>query len=229
MEDFEAIYYCRKASHLYFCWQSVYGLSHLAPDVARLGPGIYFSQWTLEQTIGNLGQEIKQLSNPYANLGNCGLQRSQFSALHAIIPGLASDTVHWAYPEEQLTLGTDMFFSGPVMKRVSPSMRDVQLQYAVSYCLSLDKIDSQQIGSLNILAGLDFVFQTRKSLVVRGRRPCVHLLQIAFVILIRWRWVIFHCVQSKYISPSLVYLQGICSHWWSGILFWSNHSEEKWV
>ena len=93
MEDFEAIYYCRKVSCLHFCRQSVYGLSHLAPDVACLGPGIYSSQWTLEQTIGNLGQEIKQLSNPYANLANCGLQCSQFSALHAIIPGLAPDTL----------------------------------------------------------------------------------------------------------------------------------------
>jgi hypothetical protein len=56
-----------------------------------LGPGVYSSQWTLERTIGNLGQEIKQPSKPYANLANCGLRRSQLAALHAILPDLAPD------------------------------------------------------------------------------------------------------------------------------------------
>src|SRR6201996_313769 len=90
-EDFKAIYYRRMVSRLHFCRQSVHGLLHLAPDVTRLGPGVYSSQWTLEHTIGNLGQEIKQPSKPYANLANCGLRRSQLSALHMMLPDLAPD------------------------------------------------------------------------------------------------------------------------------------------
>ena len=43
--------------------------------------------------IGNLGQEIKQPSNPYANLANCSLQRSRLSALHVIIPDLQPDNL----------------------------------------------------------------------------------------------------------------------------------------
>ncbi|KAF8273898.1 hypothetical protein EI94DRAFT_1769088 [Lactarius quietus] len=56
---------------LYYCQMSVHSLSHLAQDVTHLGPGAYSSQWTLECTIGNLRQEIKQPLNPYANLVNC--------------------------------------------------------------------------------------------------------------------------------------------------------------
>ena len=58
---------------LHFCRQSIHGLSHLVPDTVHLGPGVYTSQWTLERTIRNLGEEIKQPSNPYVNLANCGL------------------------------------------------------------------------------------------------------------------------------------------------------------
>jgi len=50
-----------------------------------------YSTWTIEWTIGNLGQEIRQPSNPYANLLECGLQRSQINALNALIPSLAPD------------------------------------------------------------------------------------------------------------------------------------------
>ena len=39
----------------------------------------------------NLGEEIKQPSNPYANMANCGLHRSQLSTLHAILPDLEPD------------------------------------------------------------------------------------------------------------------------------------------
>ena len=90
-EEFEALYYRRMTSRLHFCRQSIHGLSHLAQDVARLGPGVYSSQWTLERTIGNLGQEMRQPSKPYANLARCGLRRSQLSALQALLPDLKPD------------------------------------------------------------------------------------------------------------------------------------------
>jgi hypothetical protein len=91
MGEYKALYYCCMVSRLHFCRQSIHGLSHLAQDVAHLGPGVYSSQWTLECTIGNLGQEIKQPSKPYTNLANCGLHRSQLAALHMIFPDLAPD------------------------------------------------------------------------------------------------------------------------------------------
>jgi len=61
---------------------------HLASEVVRTGPSICSSQWMMEQTIGNLGWEICQPSNPYANLSQRGLLRSQINILVALIPDL---------------------------------------------------------------------------------------------------------------------------------------------
>ncbi|OBZ69205.1 hypothetical protein A0H81_10833 [Grifola frondosa] len=42
----------------------------------------------MERIIGDLGSEIKQHSNPYANLSQCAVQREQVNALKAMIPSL---------------------------------------------------------------------------------------------------------------------------------------------
>ncbi len=67
VEEYETLYYQRKVGRLHFCRQSIHALLHLAPEVTRIGPPICSSQWTMERTIGNLGEEIRQPSNPYAN------------------------------------------------------------------------------------------------------------------------------------------------------------------
>ena len=46
--EFETLYYQRQTSRLHFCRQSIHALLHLAPEVARLGPPICSSQWTME-------------------------------------------------------------------------------------------------------------------------------------------------------------------------------------
>ncbi|KAJ6514364.1 hypothetical protein C8R47DRAFT_1282332 [Mycena vitilis] len=51
VNEFELLYYQRKASRLHFCRQSMHALSHTAPETIRVGPGGYRSQWTLERTI----------------------------------------------------------------------------------------------------------------------------------------------------------------------------------
>ena len=56
----------------------------------RVGPGAYTTQFTMERTIGDLGQEIRQPSNPFANLAQCALRRSQVNALKNIHPELDS-------------------------------------------------------------------------------------------------------------------------------------------
>ena len=56
--EFETLYYQRQVHRLHFCRQSIHALLHLAPEVTRLGPPICSSQWTMECTIGNLGEEI---------------------------------------------------------------------------------------------------------------------------------------------------------------------------
>ena len=91
VEEFETLYYQRKVERLHFCRQSVHALLHLAPEVVRIGPQVYYTQWTMERTIGNLGEEIQQPSNPFANLSQRGVRRSQVNALKAMIPDLEPD------------------------------------------------------------------------------------------------------------------------------------------
>ena len=88
VEDFELFYYQRKIERLHFCRPCLHTLPHLAPEVARVGPLVYYTQWTMERTIGNLGEEIKQPSKPYANLSQRGVRRSRVNALKAMIPDL---------------------------------------------------------------------------------------------------------------------------------------------
>lgn len=97
--EFETLYYQRREDRLHFCRQSIHALLHLAPEVTRIGPPICSSQWTMERTIGNLGEEIRQPSNPFANLSQRGLLRCQVNALTAMIPDLKpskSDLPHGA-------------------------------------------------------------------------------------------------------------------------------------
>ncbi|KAF8813455.1 hypothetical protein BYT27DRAFT_7220393 [Phlegmacium glaucopus] len=86
--EFEQLYYQRRSDRIHFVRQSIHALTHLGPEVTRIGPPTCSSQWTMERTIGNLGQEVRQHSNPYANLSQRGLLRSQINALKAMIPGL---------------------------------------------------------------------------------------------------------------------------------------------
>ena len=88
VHEFELLYYQRRPERLHFVRQSIHALTHLGPEVVRVGPPIISSQWVMERTIGNLGEEIRQPSNPYANLSERGLQRCQVNTLKAMMPDL---------------------------------------------------------------------------------------------------------------------------------------------
>ncbi|KAJ7758457.1 hypothetical protein DFH07DRAFT_958303 [Mycena maculata] len=74
VEEFETLYVQRMPERIHFVRQSIHAMIHLAPEVIRIGPQANYAQWTMERTIGNLGQELKQDSNPYSNL----LERSEY-------------------------------------------------------------------------------------------------------------------------------------------------------
>jgi Transposase family tnp2 len=86
--DFELLYCQRLPTRIHFVRPCLHSLVHLPREVLRIGPPICSSQWTLERTIGNLGEEIKQHSNPFANLSQRGIRRAHVNALTAIIPDL---------------------------------------------------------------------------------------------------------------------------------------------
>ena len=73
---------------MHFCHPCIHTLLHACPEVMRVRPGAYSTQFTMEHTIGDLGQEIWQPSNPFANLAWHALRRSQVNALKSIYPDL---------------------------------------------------------------------------------------------------------------------------------------------
>jgi hypothetical protein len=88
--DFELMYYQLCHDRIHFLRPAVHQVIHLVPEAFQKGPPICYAQWTMERTIGNLGQQICQPSKPYANLALEGVRCSQVNALLAIMPELDS-------------------------------------------------------------------------------------------------------------------------------------------
>ncbi|KAI0347539.1 hypothetical protein BDW22DRAFT_1322409 [Trametopsis cervina] len=93
-DDFEELYYQRNPKRLHFCRPCIHSLAHIASETQKNGPYVVRSQWTLERTIGILGGQIRQDSDPYANLAQRALRQCQVNALKHILPMLDPDPVH---------------------------------------------------------------------------------------------------------------------------------------
>ncbi|KZS94833.1 hypothetical protein SISNIDRAFT_409381 [Sistotremastrum niveocremeum HHB9708] len=88
VEDFEHIYSQQKVERIHFCRPFLHTSAHVPWEIPALGPLMMYAQWTMERTIGNLGREIRQHSNAFANLSQRALLRCQVNALKALIPDL---------------------------------------------------------------------------------------------------------------------------------------------
>ena len=53
---------------IHFVWQSIHLLMHIGLETFQIGPLACYAQWTLETAIGNLGHEICQDCDLFANL-----------------------------------------------------------------------------------------------------------------------------------------------------------------
>jgi len=84
--EFERIFYQRHVDRIPFIRPCVHLTCHLASEATRVGSPICSSQWTMERTISNLGQEIRQPSDPFSNLVQQGIRRCQVNVLKAMIP-----------------------------------------------------------------------------------------------------------------------------------------------
>lgn len=85
-KEFEEKYYSRQVSRLHLVRPCVHAVIHAAHETVRCGPLNLVAQWALENTIGNLGREVHQHSNPFSNLSERGLLRAQMNAFKAIYP-----------------------------------------------------------------------------------------------------------------------------------------------
>jgi hypothetical protein len=138
IEEFENLYYQRRADRLHFCRPCIHTLAHTCEEVTRVGPGAYSTQFTMERTIGNLGQEIRQPSNPFANLAQRALRRSQVNALINIYPELDSTAQH--LPSHSKDLGRGLVLLRP---------RD---GYPATICGPAGAIISQVVNTSEVLS-----------------------------------------------------------------------------
>ena len=84
--EYEDLYYQRMEARLHFVRQSIHLLTHMAPEIFRIGPLACYAQWTLETAIGNLGREIRQDRDLFANLTQRAIMRAQINSLNARFP-----------------------------------------------------------------------------------------------------------------------------------------------
>ena len=73
-------------SRIHFVRQSIHLLTHIGPETFRIGPLACYAQWTLETAIGNLGREIHQDRDLFANLTQRAIMRAQVNTMYARFP-----------------------------------------------------------------------------------------------------------------------------------------------
>ncbi|KAH9913479.1 uncharacterized protein BXZ73DRAFT_55508 [Epithele typhae] len=91
VHEFEPLYYQGLPERLHFIRPCLHTLYHVFQEIERTGPCSVYTQYTLENFIGNLTREIKQHVTPYANVAECGFRRCQAISLKATYPELDPD------------------------------------------------------------------------------------------------------------------------------------------
>lgn len=104
VDDYERLYYQGKSARLHFVRQSIHGLLHLSPGIPDYGPLGLLAQWTMERTIGNLTEEIRQPSNAFMNLAERCVIRAQVNAIKSMYPQLQDAPVK-THPDGAQSLG----------------------------------------------------------------------------------------------------------------------------
>ncbi|KAI0354178.1 hypothetical protein OH77DRAFT_1504872 [Trametes cingulata] len=103
--DYEVIYVQRKVSRMHFVPQCMHGITHTPTETCRVGSLICTCQFAMERIIGDLGAEIRQPSNPFANLSQRALRRARVNALKTMLPDLDSPSTSSHVPMVDLDDG----------------------------------------------------------------------------------------------------------------------------
>lgn len=166
--EFEILYYERKLSRLHFVRPCIHALTHIVPEHFRLGSLTELSQWTMERTIGNLGEEIRLHSDPYANLSQRVLERARANALRALAPDLFSITEN--LPSGALDVGENYVLLGPrELHEMNATTLEAFKQFSDSHLWRIDEtasINVERFARLLLPNG-----QTARSLWHERKRP----------------------------------------------------------
>jgi len=90
--------------HIHYCRPCIHTLLHICPEIIRIGPGTYITQFPLECAIGDLGKSIRQPATPFANLAQVALRQAQANALKAMCPELDKTSTP-SFPHLSFDLG----------------------------------------------------------------------------------------------------------------------------
>ncbi|CDO76167.1 hypothetical protein BN946_scf184740.g10 [Trametes cinnabarina] len=80
----EILYYARDPDRLHVVRPCIHSVWHAPDMIVLLGSLICLTQLPMERLIGDLGGQIKQPSNPFANLSQRALRRCQENAIKAL-------------------------------------------------------------------------------------------------------------------------------------------------
>ena len=92
-------------------WPCIHALTHIVLEHLCLGSLTELSQWTMERTIGNLGEKIRLHADPYANLSQQVIERARVNALYALAPDLLCTTEK--LPAGACDIGENYLLLGP--------------------------------------------------------------------------------------------------------------------
>ena len=81
--QYTTVLYMCSLMHLHFIWPCVHALTHIILEHFHVGSLTEVSQWTMEKTIRNIGEEIWLHSNLYANLSHRVIEQVHVNALYA--------------------------------------------------------------------------------------------------------------------------------------------------
>ncbi|KAF9526301.1 hypothetical protein CPB83DRAFT_870512 [Crepidotus variabilis] len=165
VEEFENLYYQRRMDRLQFTRPVLHSTLHVAPEISRVGNGSNISQYTMERMIGNLGQGIRQPSNPFANLCHLALRKSQLNALKVIYPELDHHSQD-SLPRYSVNVGGGYIFLRPRDRRARGwDLNDPQL-LAIQNSDFCNSARYQRWGRLRLPN-----FQVARSLFSESQRP----------------------------------------------------------
>lgn len=111
--DYEVLYVQRKVSRIHFVPQCMHSITHAPMETWRVGSLICTCQFAMERIIGDLGSEIRQPSNPFANLSERALRRARVNALTTMLPDLDRSATPPSSKVPLIDLGDDYILLHP--------------------------------------------------------------------------------------------------------------------
>ncbi|KAI0742475.1 hypothetical protein C8Q80DRAFT_1109289 [Daedaleopsis nitida] len=157
--DFENVYYHRDPDLLHVVRPCVHSIWHAPDEIFTRGSLIGLTQHTMERFIGDLGGQIRQPSNPYANLAQRAVRRCRDNALRAMLPGIGGRSIDDtpALPRGSYDLGDNyalLCARDTKLTLLSPGSQDTQAFY--------NYLSSSQPASIVSYTPANFSIMVRK-------------------------------------------------------------------